>query len=181
MKGGKAMLRQIGRLGLLLSLAILLVGCGGPRWLPKLFQCRVKVLQEGKPLEEAKVQFHTDDPALKQFTIVGTTGTDGIVNMMTQTYPGVPKGKYKITVSKYVMEVTDQEQIQGEVVGTFTADNGKTVEIVQPSYVPPILEPEAYPQIAAEYEVVETTPVSLEITKKMNEPFEIEVGPIPAE
>ncbi len=164
---------------LLLGLFILLTGCGGPKGLPRLYKCPVKIVQEGTPLVEATVQFHSEDPELSKFTIIGLTDESGIINPMTRTYPGVPKGKYKITVTKDEMEDLPEEQLETEVVDTFVADNGKTVEIVRPSRLTPIAQREAYSLVDEEYLDVETTPLELEVTKSVKEPVVFDVGPAP--
>ena len=85
----------------LLFSTLLLCGCGDssrPKDLPSLFSCSVLVIQDGKPLEEARVEFHTEGE--QKYVPAAYTDASGIAVMQTHGFPGAPAGKYKITLSE---------------------------------------------------------------------------------
>jgi len=79
---------------------IALAGCGGG--LGKLEPVEGKISVGGQPLTAGDVTFHPEDAKLKA-TIVGKVGSDGAYKMTTNGKPGVPKGKYKVTVTTIVL------------------------------------------------------------------------------
>ena len=113
----------------LLFSTLLLCGCGDssrPKDLPSLFSCTVLVIQDGKPLEEARVEFHTGGE--QKYVPVAYTDASGIAAMQTHGFSGAPAGKYKITVSKNIEDnIVYQTDENGEqVVASYNAY--KTVE-----------------------------------------------------
>ena len=132
---------------ILLLLLLLLFGCtesNRPGDMPKLFPCTVSVIQGGGPLEGAIVTFHSDSE--QKYRPVAYTGADGNAVMQTYGFPGVPIGKYKITVRKVVDDDfvyrTDEDGIEVIV-------SSNTYRLVDPLYSD-----------------VETTPHEIEITSK---------------
>jgi len=89
---------------ILLLPLLFLFGCSDssdrPSDMPPLYPCTVSVIQGGSPLEGAVVTFHSDTE--QKYRPVAYTGADGKAVMQTYGFPGVPTGKYKITVSKVV-------------------------------------------------------------------------------
>ena len=122
-----------------------------PKGFPKVYPCQIKVTQEGEPLEAAIVTCIPDNPELKKWVITGKTDADGILTLMTQTYPGAPKGTYKVTVTK-------MNAVPGEMGIPVPANH---VDLV--------------------FGDPETTTLTLEVTKNMTEPVVLEVGPDPSE
>ena len=99
---------------LLLPLALVLavsLGCGPkmPQGMPKLYPATVTVnFDDGKPVGGASVIFRLTDPVLPRTWLhSGTTDSEGKVNLMTDgEYPGIPAGKYTVTIEKYEVEGT---------------------------------------------------------------------------
>lgn len=83
---------------------LFLFGCAGekrPDNLPKLFKTKIVVVQDGKPLEGASVVVVNTNYATSPWSAGGRTDAQGTVQLVTEgKYPGVPEGKYKVTVSK---------------------------------------------------------------------------------
>jgi hypothetical protein len=72
-----------------------LAGCGdGPRTVP----VAGAVIFDGQPLTTGTVQFHPVEPTNKHQP-VGTIGADGKYQVVTDSVPGAPVGKYKIVVN----------------------------------------------------------------------------------
>jgi len=59
-----------------------------------------KVTLDGQPLEGASVSFIADGDAKSQTAIIGQTDASGVAKMTTSGKSGVPKGKYKVLVTK---------------------------------------------------------------------------------
>jgi len=101
----------------LLYLILLLpfLGCSDdsairPADMPKLVDCTVKILSEGKPLPDVIVEFHSDDPAFK-WGASAVTDTNGDARMVTYSrFFGVVEGEYTVTVSKLERETFDPEK-----------------------------------------------------------------------
>ncbi|MCF0233848.1 MAG: carboxypeptidase regulatory-like domain-containing protein [Thermoguttaceae bacterium] len=91
-------------LSLVVALAIgTILGCGGvkkPDDLPELYPVKIKIIQDGAPLEGATVILN-DVTMQSRFTCGGVTDAKGTVAVKTDgKYPGAPQGNYKVTVSK---------------------------------------------------------------------------------
>ena len=89
----------------------LFIGCGGerlPDGMPRLYPATVTVMQDGKPLPEARVTMMNTDPAVNWPT-GGTTDNNGVIRLMTMgRYSGAPAGTYRVYVSKIEMpEIPD--------------------------------------------------------------------------
>ena len=82
------------------------VGCSEklPDGMPKLVKVSLTFTQDGKPLTEATVALHPEGSS-SQWTVGGVTDNHGVVVLKTHgNYTGVPEGKYKICVQKFVRE-----------------------------------------------------------------------------
>jgi len=89
-----------------LGLVFLVFGCNGPKTpanLPKLYPCKITVVQDGKPLEDAMVTVYND----LGFVIAGKTDAKGVATITVDgRWPGVPEGEHVISISK-ITEPTD--------------------------------------------------------------------------
>ena len=88
---------------LLPVLPLLFCGCGDssrPKDLPSLYPCTILVIQDDKPLEEARVELHAEGE--QKYVPVAYTDASGIAVIQTHGFSGAPVGKYKITVSKNI-------------------------------------------------------------------------------
>ena len=100
---------------LFLCAASTLLGCGPkkPDGMPKLAPVVVTVVQEGTPLAEANVSFYAEAQENRQWACGGVTDASGKLTVTTRgKYPGMPLGKYKVTVEKTLVEdppLTDEE------------------------------------------------------------------------
>ncbi|MDR2115761.1 MAG: carboxypeptidase-like regulatory domain-containing protein [Planctomycetaceae bacterium] len=133
-------------------LLISMSGCGSkssrPTDLPPLEPCKITVFQEGKPLEGAIVTLISKDTSAKYARSSGATNTSGIAELKTYGYSGVPKGSYKITVTKSAME------------------GGK--EITDASGVTSTRGGKDYSYVEKKYTDVLSTPLEIEIGNKEN-------------
>ena len=128
------MKRQLFSVVVLLS--FLMFGCGhdGPADLPRLYPCKIKIVDKsGDAVEDASVVAINSD---SKWASIGQTGSDGIAVLKTNgTYPGVPVGMYKILVTKYSVTVTakssDPEQ-GDEVAETLVFDKSFSDESTTP-------------------------------------------------
>ena len=87
-------------------LFLTIIGCKEelPDGMPKLIKVSLTMMQEGKPLSGATVALVSEDAA-SRWTIGGTTDNNGVVVLKTHgNYTGVPEGKYKICVKKFIRE-----------------------------------------------------------------------------
>jgi hypothetical protein len=92
--------------------AFILTGCSKtnkPEGFPDIYPCEIKVIQDGTPLTDAHVTLLGDQP----WAVGGGTDANGIAKMFTHgTFEGVPVGKYKVLISKKVLEgAPTQEQL----------------------------------------------------------------------
>ncbi len=98
---------------LLLGIAVQGVfGCGGPKKpsdLPELYPCKIKVIQDGQPLEGASVQLN-DPASTSRFVVGGVTNAEGVAELKTDgKFKGAPAGKYKVLISKiFVPEIPNE-------------------------------------------------------------------------
>ena len=97
----------------LLAVSVLVLpGCtksDKPDGFPDIFPCEIKVLQDGSPLAGASVTLMGDQP----WAVGGGTDDSGVAKIFTHgKYEGAPVGKYKILVSKRIVEgAPTQEQL----------------------------------------------------------------------
>ena len=108
--------------------------------MPKLVKVSLTIKQEGKPLSGATVALYSENPSF-QWTIGGTTDGNGVVVLKTHgSYTGVPEGKYKICVHKFVRE-------------------GELQTLANPGAPPP----KDYNTVESRYGQQNDTPLSIEI------------------
>ena len=127
----------------------LLVVCGcqdssRPKDMPPLFPCTVSVIQSGKPFEGAFVEFHAKGE--QKYRPATYTDADGNAVMQTYGFPGVPAGKYTITVRK---------NIDDDIV--YRTDEAGIEVIVSSN---------TYKLVDDKYSKVETSPHEIEMTSK---------------
>ena len=142
---------------LLLSL-FMFCGCSDasrPGDLPQLFPCVISVMQGGKPLAEALVEFHAESE--QKYRPSAFADVEGNAVMRTYGFPGVPAGKYKITISKTIED-------------DFVYRTGDTDEQI-------IVSSNTYKTVEDLYSSVETTPHEIEITStSKGKPVTLDVG-----
>ena len=137
---------------ILFLMAILpFVGCAQdmtrPVDMPKLVSCTVTILSEGKPLPDAQVTFHSDDPTFK-WAPGNVTDSAGKAQMVTYgRFFGVVEGEYAVTVSKLERETFDP------------ANPPRQVKV--------------YTLTDAEYTDPKTTPLNITVRGKTNETFDV--------
>ncbi|MDR3109480.1 MAG: carboxypeptidase-like regulatory domain-containing protein [Planctomycetaceae bacterium] len=98
--------QNITYLYILIFVALLVSGCtdkSRPTDLPKLYTCKIKVTQDGKPLEEATVTLLSKTPS-KYGASSATTNATGVAVLRTYGYDGVPLGEYSVTITKTGVE-----------------------------------------------------------------------------
>ena len=118
------------------------VGCSEklPDGMPKLVKVSLTFTQEGKPLAGATVALHPEGTS-SQWTVGGVTDNHGVVVLKTHgNYTGVPEGKYKICVQKFVRE-------------------GELQTMANPGAPPP----KDYNLVESQYANKNDTPLSIEI------------------
>ncbi len=95
-----------------LMLGVACLGCNQtklPDGMPNLVSWKVKVTQESKPLEGARVEFKGAKAA---YVIEGITDAQGIAVMKTNgQYPGVPADDYTAAVTKEVLTLSKFEGV----------------------------------------------------------------------
>ncbi|MDR3232866.1 MAG: hypothetical protein LBT46_04245 [Planctomycetaceae bacterium] len=130
-------------------LLLVTAGCGQkyPPGMPPLYPCQVTIVQEGKPVLNAKLVFHETEQGTATWAVSSLTNTGGVANMSTNgPYAGVPAGTYKITVEKI-------EEVQ-EAKGYYHVD-----------------------LVDVQYRTADTTPLQVEVTKrKKSNVFSFDVG-----
>jgi len=131
-------------------------GCGGaerPSDLPPLCPTVVKLTQEGQPLADAMVSFHSADPAFK-WSVAATTDASGTATLKTHSqFPGVPAGEYKVVVRKTETPDVAAPVRDGE-------ESGKNV--------PRVTSIVLYHLVDAKFAAPETTPISMTVKKGKN-------------
>ena len=143
-----------------LFIAISIIGCSGaphPDGLPKLYSCTITIKQDGKPLEGAGVQLY-DPTVTNRWTVSGVTNASGVAVIRTHgNFVGAPSGRFKVIVSKTVME----------------GGGGYDDTVPQKERKP--LEPtRVYSLVGKEYTSRETTPLEIIIdSKKKSETFDL--------
>lgn len=105
-------MRKVALLFVLGIATLSVFGCGGPKKpadLPELFPCKIKVIQDGQPLEGASVQLN-DPASTSRFVVGGVTDDKGVAEVKTDgKFKGAPAGKYKVLISKvFVPEIPDE-------------------------------------------------------------------------
>jgi hypothetical protein len=139
---------------------ILLGGCSKgdrPADLPKLYQHSLTIIQDGTPLEDAKVFLLPSDGS--KWNASGTTDKNGVAVLYTQgLYKGVTEGTYKLSVQKTILETTKK------------SSSGYVSEDVSNS------TDSFYSLIDMKYIDMQNTPLEIVITPK-KENFQYDLGP----
>jgi hypothetical protein len=141
--------------------ALMIAGCSAsdkPTDLPSLYPCTVIITQDNSPLAEAAVEFVPVDSANAKYRAASITGEDGKVFMKTYGFSGVPIGKYKVVVSKEILD--DLVYADNPSTGQKEVVHFKRYQMIEPKYLS-----------------AATTPLEIEITgKKKNEQYLFDVG-----
>ncbi len=157
------MFQRLFLLGAVACACVANVGCGGekrPEGFPEVAECSIKILQEGAPLEGAKVNLVAQDPALMRWGCGGVTNADGVVELRTNGYPGAPVGSFKVVVLK-----------------TETVGGAQTKEDYQRQMQGENLGPEeTFDLVDRKYADQTQTPFTLEVKAGKNETQEFDVG-----
>ena len=147
-----------------LSVILVCSGCSGdnrPEGLPTLYPVTLTILLDDKPIEGALVFLHTEDPAIKKWTVGSYTNAEGKAIIVTHgQFQGAPAGKFKVCVSK--------QEVPGETQSDGGNPFGSTV--VETGFQPPVHH------VAPVFGKQETTPLEIEVpaSKKMlNLTFEV--------
>ncbi|MDR1493158.1 MAG: carboxypeptidase-like regulatory domain-containing protein [Planctomycetaceae bacterium] len=102
-----------------MSCAFLFCGCGDstrPADLPKLYSCKITVIQGGKPLEDATVTLLAKTPS-KYGVSSATTDVSGTAVLCTYGFNGVPVGEYGVTITKIgVEDAKESKTIEGNPI-----------------------------------------------------------------
>jgi hypothetical protein len=134
-------------------------GCGQrsqrPDDLPQLSPCKITVTQDGVPLQEANVVMFSKETSVKYRNATGMTDNNGIAEMRTYGFSGVPVGVYKIMVKKTILEGA-KEYV--DELGTPQVSGGKDYNLVN-----------------QKYQDEKTTDLEIEVTSGNNE-ISIDVG-----
>lgn len=93
----------------LLGISILVLsGCGSdrPKGMPKLYPATITVTyDDGSPAVDANVILFPENTAIIQWVYSGKTDQNGNAIMKTHgAYPGIPEGKYKVSLQKLLSE-----------------------------------------------------------------------------
>jgi hypothetical protein len=124
------------------------IGCNfgptAPDGFPKkLYPCELTILQNGTPLQGARVALLHQDENQKNWGTSGISDTEGVVQLYTYgKWKGAPEGTFKVTVIKQSVEGPDNKEI------TYTLIDEKFAE-------------------------PETTPFELEIKGKTTQTFDV--------
>lgn len=97
------MFQRLFQVGVVACACVAAVGCGDkkrPEGFPETVERSIKILQNGAPLEGARVNLVAQDPALARWGCGGVTNEDGVVELRTNGYPGAPIGSFKVVVVK---------------------------------------------------------------------------------
>ena len=64
-----------------------------PEGFPKIHPVKLKVVENGVPVEGVQVVVHYNDYNLTKWRVSGFSGSDGVVNLSTRGFPGAPEGE----------------------------------------------------------------------------------------
>jgi len=119
---------------------LIVAGTGCHRSVPKppglsdLVPCKVKVIQDGAPLEGADVTLVPVTPTGTVWPVGGHTNAAGIAEMRTYgTHPGVPADKYKVVVSKVEIEVAQEAPVPTANSASYQAPKETHYHLVTPA------------------------------------------------
>jgi hypothetical protein len=97
---------KMSRIATAAAVAGILVGCGEGESGPKLVPVSGTVTLNGKPLEGATVSFQPDGSTPGVMPAEDITGPDGNYKAITKGRSGVAPGKYKVVVSKSLLDMS---------------------------------------------------------------------------
>lgn len=138
------MFKRIAILSLLLFGVCLISACSKtiyPNGFPKIFPCKVKVVDGDSPVEGVQVTLETDDTVLNKWGCAGLTGADGVATIRCRGFEGAPIGSFKVLLEKREPPVKEVSP------GKYEAGNPDN-------------------QLDPDYADLETTPFSLDVTKR---------------
>jgi len=145
----------------MLIVALVLVGCGGPKGLNTQYVEGVVTL-DGQPLEKAMVTFVPESPGTDTKTAVGHTDSSGKYTLTSDgglPQKGALEGNYKVTISK--VEITTQAEDRSSTPpgGSRTPPKYSTQTVITPQV----------------YSTATTTPLKATVQKGRNDiPFAME-------
>ena len=121
------------------ALILFVVGCGGdkkPAGMPPLHPTTLKFTQGGVPLAGATVTLSPQDAANTQWSSGGATDSNGVLNVQTQGFNGVPEGNFKIVVTKTEIEGTSATVESSDLGGAPAAagSSSKSFHLVDKKY-----------------------------------------------
>jgi len=153
-------------LGLFVTTWICLAGCSGesrPEGMPKLYpSVRIKVVQEGTPLEDAYVSLRPEDKSLT-WGIGGKTDAQGIAQLWTHgKYKGAYAGTFKVVVTKTVNEG------EKEYIAALDRHDTKAAEAVKV---------QSFSFVEDKFGLENQTPLTIEISSSSNV-IEVDAGPV---
>jgi len=148
-----------------------LAGCGSkyPPGMPKLYPVKILFVQEGTPLAKANVMIESPDQSLA-WSIGGTTDDMGFCEPATHGFPGVPQGKFKVSVRKSsITRSSDSGTASGSPsdMGNSDSMNRSPATMSSSSVVGHVEE---------KYTRASTTPLEIEVPLKDKEPITLDVG-----
>jgi hypothetical protein len=137
-------------------------GCGGsqrPEGLPPTYPLTIRVLQEGKPLEDATVSLVSLEV---KWVIGGRTNASGEAKMMTHgKYDGAPEGNFNVMISKTLYEGRDEYDAAMTQGDTAAAQK---------------IDVKAFQYVEDKYTLAKETPVKVEV-KRDSKLLEVDAGP----
>ncbi|MDR1964593.1 MAG: hypothetical protein LBQ50_12500 [Planctomycetaceae bacterium] len=78
----------------------------------KLYPCELTILQDGTPLQGARVALSHQDENKKNWGAAGISDAEGVVRIYTYgKWQGAPAGTFKVTVIKQSVEGTENKEI----------------------------------------------------------------------
>lgn len=153
--------------GLPVFLLIFGIGCGGekrPDDMPALRPVKILVTQEGKPLRDAVVMIIPEEKGSKWLASGVTDECGGVTPRTLARYPGVPEGKYMVTVSKKYI-------VPGEFEGPLpNIAEQKRLQTLRGMNI----KHDVYCLVESQYADTITTPLTLEVDRGgANETFDV--------
>lgn len=138
-----------------------------PADLPDLYDTKITITQDGKPLEGATVSLLREDLNTKWAT-GGKTNASGVCTIRTQgSYPGAPEGKYKVAVYKKLTQESPTRQ-------TPMPSDPKEAD----EYYRKISEEEkTFDLVDLKYKSGGSSGLTLEVSKGAKNEFTFDVGP----
>lgn len=141
------------QIGFFAMLIVLSTGCSKtpkPDGFPEVYPCAISIVQDDQPLSGASVMLVPETNGERNWVVSGGTDANGVARLYTHgKYPGAPAGKYKVTVSKLLVE------------GELPSDKP-----VSPSASVPT--PKSYDLVDTLYKNARTTPFEIEIGSQKN-------------